>query len=73
LPAVLAALIAAAEPSHVPFFIAGGALAVWAVVLSWIGLTRPAFPFGENGQRAVMGFSFVLAAVAIAMAIVTSK
>jgi hypothetical protein len=70
---VLFTLIAAAEPSHVPFFIAGGALAVWAVLLSWIGLTRPAFPFAAGGQRAVIGISFVLAAVAVAMAIATSK
>jgi hypothetical protein len=70
---VLSTLFAASEPSHVPFFIAGGVLAVWAVVLSFIGLRRPAFPFAGTGQRAVMGISFVLAAAAIAMAIVTSK
>jgi hypothetical protein len=66
-------VLAAAEPSHVPFFIAGGVLAVGAVVLAFVGLNRPAFPFSGVGQRAVMGVSFVLAAVAIAMAIVTSK
>ena len=69
---MLSSLIAAAAPSHVPFFIAGGLLAVWAVVLSYIGLTRPAFPYGASGQRAVIGFSSLLAAVAIAMAIVTA-
>ena len=66
-----------------PFMLIGNTLAFWlaedgvklAVIgfLSWIGLTRPAFPFAAAGQRAVMGVSFVLAAVAIAMAIVTSK
>ena len=66
-------LLAASEPSHVPFFIAGGLFAVWAVVLSWIGLTRPAFPFGQTGERAVIGVSLTLAALAVAMAIVTSK
>lgn len=70
---MLTSLLAAAEPSKVPFYIAGGLFAVWAVALSWVGLTRPAFPFGAVGQRAVMGVSLVLAAVAIAMAIVTSK
>lgn len=69
---MLSTVFAAAEPSHVPFFIAGGILAVWAVVLSWIGLTRPAFPFGAVGQRAVIGVSFALAVIAIAIAIVTS-
>ena len=69
---MLSSLIAAAEPSHGPFFIAGGVLALWAGVLSYIGTTRPAFPYGASGQRAVIGFSFLLAVVAIAMAIVTS-
>jgi len=57
----------------VPFFIAGGVLAVWAVVLAFVGLSRPAFPFSGVGQRAVIGVSLGLAVVAIAMAIVTSK
>jgi hypothetical protein len=66
---VLTTLLAAAEPSKVPFYIAGGILVVWAVALSSIGLTRPSFPFGVTGQRAVMGISLVLAAVAIGTAI----
>jgi len=70
--AVLTSLLAAAEPSHVPWFVAGGILAVWAVVLSWIGLNRPQFPFSGVGERAVIGISFALAAVAIALAIVSS-
>jgi hypothetical protein len=61
-----------AAPSHVPFFIAGGVFALWAVVLAWFGLTRPSFPVNVMGQRAVMGVSFVLAALAVAMAIATS-
>ena len=65
-------LLAAAEPSHVPFFIAGGVFALWAVVLASIGLTRPSFPFNVMGQTAVIGVSFILAGVAVAMAIVTS-
>jgi hypothetical protein len=70
---VLTTLLAAAEPSKVPFYIAGGVLAAWAVVLSAAGLTRPSFPYGAVGQRAVVLISLVLAAVAIAMAIVTDK
>ena len=64
-------LFAVAEPSKVPFFIAGGILASWAVVLAWIGLTNPSFPGGVRGQRAVIGFTLLLAALAIAMAVVT--
>jgi hypothetical protein len=68
---VLSALIAAAEPSKVPFYIAGGVLASWAVVLAWIGLTRPSFPFDVRGQRRVIAISLLLAALAIALAIAT--
>jgi hypothetical protein len=70
---VLSLLIAASEPSKVPFYVAGLVLAGWAVVLASIGLTRPSFPFNVRGQRAVIGVSFVLVVVAIAMAIATSK
>jgi hypothetical protein len=70
---VLSLVIAAAEPSKVPFYIAGGALATWAVVLAGAGLRRPSFPDGVLGQRAVVVISLALAALAVAMAIVTSK
>jgi hypothetical protein len=66
-------LLAAAEPSKGPFYIAGGAFALWAVILASIGLTRPSFPYNERGERAVIAVSFVLMVAAIAMAIVTSK
>ena len=65
-------LLAAAEPSHVPFYIAGCLLAAWAVVLAAIGLTRPSFPTGARAERGVMSISLVLVILAIAMAIVTS-
>jgi hypothetical protein len=70
---MIALLLAASEPSKVPFYFAGGALAVWAVVLASIGLTRPSFPYHERGQRTVILISLVLAVLTIAMAIVTSK
>ena len=66
-------MFAASEPSKVPFYLAGGVLAAWAVVLAGIGLTRPEFPFNVRGERGVIAISFVLMALTIAMAIVTSK
>jgi hypothetical protein len=66
-------LLAAAEPSKVPFYLAGAVLVAWAVLLAAAGLTRPSFPYGPTGQRAVMLISLLLAALAIAMAIATSK
>jgi hypothetical protein len=69
---VLSVLIAAAsEPSKVPWYIAGGVLAVYAVVLGAIGIRSASFPFGEWGARGVMLVSTALAAIAIAMAIVS--
>jgi hypothetical protein len=70
---VLTLLLAASEPSKVPFYLAGGVLAAWAVVLSAIGLTRPSFPYNDAGARGVIALSLVLVMVAIAMAIVTSR
>ena len=70
---MLSLLLAASEPSKVPFYFAGGALAVWAVVLAGIGLTRPSFPYSDRGARGVIAISFVLFALAVAMAVVTSK
>ncbi|MGZ4183842.1 MAG: hypothetical protein ACXVUE_03700 [Solirubrobacteraceae bacterium] len=65
-------LIAASGTSKVPFFLAGGALAAWAVILAAIGLNRPDFPGNLRGQRAVIGITFTLMVIAVAMAIVTS-
>jgi hypothetical protein len=65
-------LLAASAPSKVPFFLAGGALAAWAVILAAIGLNRPDFPGNLRGQRTVIGITFTLMVIAIAMAIVTS-
>jgi len=63
----------AAEKSKVPFFIAGGLLAVWALILSLgLGLRRPQFPGGLGGQRAVIGVSVVLVLAAVSMAVVTA-
>jgi hypothetical protein len=68
---MLALIAAASEPSKVPFYIAGGALAVYAVALAAVGLTRPSFPFSLGGQRAVMALSFVMMVVAIGAAVLT--
>ena len=65
-------LFAASETSKVPFYICGGLLAVWAVVLAGIGLRRPDFPGNMTGQRGVIAISFVLIVIAIGAAILTS-
>jgi hypothetical protein len=69
---VVTLIIAAGEPSKVPFYIAGGLLVVWAVALAAVGLTRPAFPGNARGARGVMAVSFVLMVAAMATAVLTS-
>lgn len=61
-------IIAAADRSKVPFYIAGAVLALWAVSLATYGLRNPDFPRGPAGQRGVMAISFLLAAIAIGTA-----
>ena len=69
---MLTLVLAAAETSKVPFYIAGAALAVWAVVLSSFGLSRPDFPAGAVAARGVMLISFLLVAAAMATAVATA-
>jgi hypothetical protein len=69
---VITLLLAAGEPSKVPFYIAGGILVVWAVALAGVGLTRPSFPGSERGARGVMLVSALLMVLAMAMAVITS-
>jgi hypothetical protein len=68
---VLAVVFAASEPSKVPWYIAGGVLAVYAVVLAAIGLRRPEFPSSTAAQRLVMLVSFALVVIAIGAAILS--
>jgi hypothetical protein len=67
-----ALLLAVAESSKTAWYIGGSVLAIYAVVLSGIGMARPSFPFGTAGARGVMLLSVVLAAAAVATAIVTA-
>jgi hypothetical protein len=68
----LAPVLAAAK-SKVPFYIAGGLLICWALVVSLgLGLRKPDFPASLTGQRAVIGVTVVLVATTMAMAVVTS-
>jgi len=68
-----ALLITAADTSSkVPFFIIGGALAVYAVILSTIGIQRADFPSSVRGQRGVITVTAVIAVLAVGAAILTS-
>jgi plastocyanin len=65
--------ILGAEKSKVPFYIAGGALVAWALIVSLgLGLRRPDFPGGPGGERIVIAISAVLVLAAALTAVITS-
>ncbi len=69
----MALLLAASDTaSKVPFYICGGALALWAVLLAATGLSRPEFPGNRTGERGVVTITFVLIVLSIGAAILTS-
>jgi plastocyanin len=68
----IVSVLAASEPSKVPFYVAGGVLVAWAVLLAVGGMTRPDFPGSPTAQRAVMALSAVLVAGTLAAAVGTS-
>jgi plastocyanin len=65
-------MLIAAAPSKVPFYVAGGLLAAWAVVLAVNGIRRPDFPSSKGGRRGVIGASLVLVLAAMSTAILTA-
>ena len=52
------------------FYIVGGVLAGWAVLVSFLGITRSGFPGSANAERAVALISVVLVLGAVGAAIV---
>ncbi len=64
--------VLAAAPSKVPFYVAGGVLAAWAVGLAVFGTTHPGFPSSTGGRRGVIAASLLLVLATISMAVVTS-
>jgi len=65
--------ILGAEKSKVTFYIAGGVLVAWALILSvGLGMRRPDFPGSLTGQRIVGTITAVLVVIAASMAVITS-
>ena len=61
----------AAAPSKVPFYIAGGLLVVWAVLLAAWGISHAEFPGSLGRARLVMLTSLLLVAATMTTAVVT--
>lgn len=58
--------------SKTAFYVAGGILAGWAVLVGALGVARPAFAEGESTARAVMLVSILLAGATMATAVITA-
>jgi hypothetical protein len=67
-----AAWVRASAPSKVPFHVAGGSLAGWAVLLGAIGLPLPEFPGWAGVARLVMLTMALLVAATIVATMVTA-
>lgn len=52
--------------SEVPFFLIGGALALFAIVVSVIGFKKPDFPSTAGAARGVMALGVALTVVTMA-------
>jgi hypothetical protein len=61
-----------AEHSKTAFYLCGGLLAAWAVVLGFIGLRSPDVPGNAGAARGVMAISAVLMLAAMATAVITA-
>ena len=61
------------ESSKALFYVAGGALAVFAVAISALGISRiGSFPAGTGQARGVIGLAALLVLAAMASAIITA-
>jgi len=71
--AIHLAPVLAAEKSKTAYYIAGGLLVAWALIVSvLLGLRKPDFPGSLGGQRVVMAISAVLVIAAASTAVITS-
>jgi plastocyanin len=67
-----AAWLFASAPSKVPFYLVGGLLVGWAVLLAATGLTHPDFPGSAGRARLVMLTTALLVAATLTAAVVTA-
>jgi hypothetical protein len=53
------------EKSELPFFVAGGCLAAFAVLISVVGFKKPDFPGSAGAARGLMAFSVTIVLAAM--------
>jgi hypothetical protein len=70
--ATILAAEGAAEPSKTPFYVFGGVLAAWAVLVGLLGIVKPDLPAKAAAQAAIMFVTVALVAAAMTTAVVTA-
>jgi hypothetical protein len=60
------------ELDEMAFFLAGGLLAVFAVLVSVVGFRRPGFPAGAGAARGVVALGALLVVATLATSILTA-
>ncbi len=69
---ILASAEGAEETSKVPFYLAGGLLTLFAVLVGALGVVRHDFPSSQGAARAVMGLAALLVVVTMVTSVLTS-
>jgi hypothetical protein len=69
---ILAATEGAADPSKTPFYVFGGLLAGWAVLVALLGIAKPDLPARAATQGAIMFLTVALVAGAMTTAVLTA-
>ena len=69
---VLAAEAGGEEKSKTAFYLLGGLLTLWALVLSGIGMSSATFPATAAAKRGVIGLTALLMLGAMATAVITA-
>jgi plastocyanin len=69
---VVTVLAAQHAKSETFFFVAGGVLVAWAIILFALGMSRPDFPGSAARQRGLIAITAVLVATTMVAAVVTS-
>ena len=67
-----ALIIAAEESSKTAYYVFGIALACWAVIVAFVGITQPEFPKNPAGRGAVIAMTVLLVGGTMATAVITA-
>ena len=69
---MFAAAAAEEHKDHTPFYVAGGLLAAWAVVVSFVGIRgHENWPSSDGVATGIMGISTLLVVAACAAAVIS--